>query len=45
MTEDGIIRQHHQLDGDKFEQAPADSEGQRNLVYCSPWVRKELDMA
>ena len=44
MAEDEIIRQHHQLDGDKFEQTPGDSEGQRNLMYCSPWVRKELDI-
>ena len=45
MAKDEISGQHHQLDGDKFEQAPGDSEGQRNLVYCSPWDCKELDMA
>ena len=34
---------HHQLNGHEFEQAPGDSEGQGNLVYCSPWGPKESD--
>ena len=29
---------------EKFEQAPEVGEGQRSLVCCSPWGRKELDM-
>ena len=43
-TEDEIIRWHHQLTGDEFEQAPGDAEGQGSLVCCSPWGRKESDM-
>ena len=33
------------LDGHEFEQTPGDSEGQGSLECCSPWGRKELDMA
>ena len=29
---------------DKYEQAPGDGEGQRNLACCSPWGHKESDM-
>ena len=28
----------------EFEQTPGDSEGQRSLVWCSPWDHKELDI-
>ena len=35
---------HHWLNGQEFEQAPGDSEGQGGLACCSPWGRKELDM-
>ena len=35
---------HHRLDEHEFEQTRGDSEGQRSLVCCSPWGRKELDM-
>ena len=31
MTEDEMVGWHHQLNGREFEQAPRDSEGQRNL--------------
>ena len=34
---------HHQLNGTEFEQTPGVSEGQRSLVCCSPWGRKESD--
>ena len=34
---------HHGLNGQEFEQAPGDGEGQGSLVCCSPWARKELD--
>ena len=27
----------------EFEQTPRDSEGQRSLMCCSPWGRKQLD--
>ena len=44
MTEDELVRQHHQLNGCEFEQTLGDTEGQGSLVCCSPWGRKELDM-
>ena len=30
---------------DEFEQTLGDGEGQRSLLCCSPWGRKELDTA
>ena len=45
MVEDKMIEWHHQLDGHEFEQAPRDGEGQGDLVCCSPWGSKELDMS
>ena len=30
---------------DEFEQILGDSEGQGSLACCSPWGRKESDMA
>ena len=44
MTEDEMVGWHHRLNEHEFEQTPGDSEGQRNLSCCSPWVHKELDM-
>ena len=44
MTENEMVRYHHQLSGHESEQTPGDSKGQRNMTYCSPWGRKELDM-
>ena len=38
-----MVRSHHQLNGHEFEQIMDLSEGQRSLVYCSPWGYKELD--
>ena len=43
MTEDEMVRWHHQLSGHEFEQAPGD-HGQGNLACCSPWGHKESDM-
>ena len=43
-AEDKMVREHHQLNGQEFEQSPGDSEGQGSLVCCSPWSRKEKDM-
>ena len=40
MTEDEMVGWHHQLNGQEFEQAPGDSEGQGSLACCSPWVAK-----
>ena len=39
-----MVGWHHRLDGHGFEQTPGDSEGQGNLVCCSPWDCKELDI-
>ena len=44
MTEDEMVRWHHQLDGHEFEQAPGVGDGQRSLVCCSPWGRKKSEM-
>ena len=44
MTEDEMVGWHHLLNRHEFEQAPGDGDGQGNLVYCSPWGHKELDM-
>ena len=35
-TEDEMVGWHHQLNGLEFEQTPGDSEGQGNLLCCSP---------
>ena len=37
MTEDKMVRWHHQLKGQDFEQIPGDGEGQGSLACCSPW--------
>ena len=42
-TEDEMVGWHHRLDGHEFEQAPGVGDGQRSLVCCSPWGRKESD--
>ena len=44
MTEDEIVRQHHQLNGRIFKQTPGDSGGQRSLTCYSPLGSKEWDM-
>ena len=36
MTEDEMVRWHHQLNGHEFEQTPADSEGHGRPVCYSP---------
>ena len=42
MTEDEMVGWHHWLSGHEFEPAPGVGDGQRGLVCCSPWGRKEL---
>ena len=42
VTEEEIVRWHHQLNGWESEQTLANS-GQGILVCCSPWGCKELD--
>ena len=44
MTENEIVRWHHQPNGHEFEQTLGDGEGQGSLVCYSPWDGKELDM-
>ena len=44
VTEGEMVGWHHQLNGHEFEWSQGDSEGQRSLVHCSPWVYEELDM-
>ena len=43
-TEEEMVGWHHRLDGPGFEQAMGVGDGQRNLVWCSPWGCKESDM-
>ena len=42
VTEDEMVRWHHQLNGDEFEQTPGEGEGQESLACWSPWGCKEL---
>ena len=42
-TEDEMVGWHHWLNGHEFEQTPGNSEGEGNLLCCSPWGHKELD--
>ena len=44
VAEDELVRWHHWLNGQEFEQTPGDSEGQGSLECCSPWGCKESDM-
>ena len=43
MTDDKMVRWHHQLNGLEFEQALGDDEGQGSLACGRPWGHKELD--
>ena len=43
-TEDEMVGWHHQLKGHEFEQTLGNADGQRSLVYCSPWRCKEPGM-
>ena len=38
-----MVGWHHQLNGDEFEQAPGDGEGQGSVACKSPWGHKESD--
>ena len=44
MTEDEMVRLHHQLDGHEFEQALGVGDGQGGLACCRPWGCKESHM-
>ena len=43
MIENEMVGWHHQLYGHEFEQPPGDDNGQRSLVCCNPWGRRESD--
>ena len=38
-----MVGRYHRLNGQEFEQAPGDNEGQGSLLCCSPWGCKESD--
>ena len=40
-----MVGWHHRLNGHEFEQALGVGDGQGSLACCSPWGRKESDMA
>ena len=40
MTEDDMVRWHHQFNGHEFEKSSEVSDGQGRLTCCSPWVTK-----
>ena len=42
MTEDKLVRWHHQLDGHASEQALGVGDGQESQGCRSPWGHKEL---
>ena len=39
-----MVGQHHRLNRHEFQQTQGNGEGQGDLVCCSPWGCKELDM-
>ena len=43
MTEDEMVRWHHQLNGPKFGYTLGVGDGQGGLVCCVSWGHKELD--
>ena len=43
-TEDKMVGWHHLLNGHEFEKAPEVGGGQRSLVCCNSWGRKESDV-
>ena len=43
MTEDEVLRWHHRLDGNEFEQALGVGDGQGSVACCNPWGHKESD--
>ena len=44
VSEDEVVGWYYWLNGQEFEHAPGDNEGQGSLVCGSPWGHKELDM-
>ena len=44
MTEDGMVRWHHQLDGNELEQALGVGDVQGSLACYGPWGHKGSEM-
>ena len=44
MTEDEMVKKHHQLNGHEFDQAPRAGDGKGSVACCSPRGHKESDM-
>ena len=44
MTEDEMAGWHHRIDGHGFGWTPGVGDGQGDLVCCSSWDHKDLDM-
>ena len=38
-----MVRRHHQLNEDEFEQTPGVGDEQGGLAFCGPWGPEELD--
>ena len=43
MTEDGMVKWHHQIDGCGFRWTPEVGLGQEGLACCGSWGRKDSD--
>ena len=43
MTENALVRWHHQLSVHEFQQTLGVGDGQGGLTGCSPWGHKELN--
>ena len=43
MPEDEIVGWHHGLNEHECEETLGFGDGQRSLVYCSPWGHKESE--
>ena len=43
MAEDEMVGWHCRLNVHEFEYAPGAGDGQRSLVCCSAWDRRESD--
>ena len=43
MSEDEMVRWHHQLNGHEFGWTPGVGGGQGGLAWCCSWGRKESD--
>ena len=44
LTENEMVRWHHQLDGHEYEQALGVGGGQGSLSCCYKWCHKESEM-